>query len=305
MLVGDAGRCSAWRCIVAHAGRRRRRRSRSALLLGVLFIAAGAGRLYVDARTAPRARGERAGRRALPMLAPRPRLAGAVRDRLHGGRQRRSTSRSASSPTTRSASRRSSSSSPALFFVLAAMTYVEGASLHQERGGSTVFARYALQRAVELRRRLGDPARLRDPDRGHARSSATNYLAAFWSDARRRARRSSSSRCGDHRLRRGRATSAASRTTRVDRVRAARARRHRAAAADRSCSAWRCSSTPTRSPTRSTSATTPTWSDVIFALGVATVVVHRPGVRRRASPGEVDVAARGLQAADRQRDARA
>jgi len=30
-----------------------------------------------------------------------------------------------------------------LFFVLAAMTYVEGASLHQERAGSTVFARYA------------------------------------------------------------------------------------------------------------------------------------------------------------------
>jgi APA family basic amino acid/polyamine antiporter len=31
----------------------------------------------------------------------------------------------------------------ALFAVLCAMTYVEGASLHQERGGSTVFARYA------------------------------------------------------------------------------------------------------------------------------------------------------------------
>jgi basic amino acid/polyamine antiporter, APA family len=30
-----------------------------------------------------------------------------------------------------------------LFFVLATMTYVEGASLHQERAGSTVFARYA------------------------------------------------------------------------------------------------------------------------------------------------------------------
>jgi len=30
-----------------------------------------------------------------------------------------------------------------LFFVLAIMTYVEGASLHQERAGSTVFARYA------------------------------------------------------------------------------------------------------------------------------------------------------------------
>ena len=54
-----------------------------------------------------------------------------------------------------------------MFFVLAAMTYVEGASLHQERAGSTVFARYAFNELVELRRRLGDPARLRDPDRGH------------------------------------------------------------------------------------------------------------------------------------------
>ena len=31
----------------------------------------------------------------------------------------------------------------ALLFALAAMTYVEGASLHPDRGGSTVFARYA------------------------------------------------------------------------------------------------------------------------------------------------------------------
>ena len=30
-----------------------------------------------------------------------------------------------------------------IFFVLTAMTYVEGAALHQERAGSTVFARYA------------------------------------------------------------------------------------------------------------------------------------------------------------------
>ena len=30
-----------------------------------------------------------------------------------------------------------------LFFVLTIMTYVEGASLHQDRAGSTVFARYA------------------------------------------------------------------------------------------------------------------------------------------------------------------
>src|SRR5215216_7802075 len=31
----------------------------------------------------------------------------------------------------------------ALFFVVTVMTYVEGASLHQERAGATVFARYA------------------------------------------------------------------------------------------------------------------------------------------------------------------
>src|ERR671916_3218211 len=30
-----------------------------------------------------------------------------------------------------------------LFFVITTMTYVEGASLHQDRAGSTVFARYA------------------------------------------------------------------------------------------------------------------------------------------------------------------
>jgi basic amino acid/polyamine antiporter, APA family len=37
-----------------------------------------------------------------------------------------------------------------VFFVLAAMTYVEGASLHQDRGGSTVFARYAFNELVSF-----------------------------------------------------------------------------------------------------------------------------------------------------------
>ena len=37
-----------------------------------------------------------------------------------------------------------------LFFTLAAMTYVEGASLHQERAGSTVFARYAFNELVSF-----------------------------------------------------------------------------------------------------------------------------------------------------------
>ncbi|HWI22865.1 MAG TPA: universal stress protein [Baekduia sp.] len=37
-----------------------------------------------------------------------------------------------------------------IFFVLAAMTYVEGSSLHQERGGSTVFARYAFNELISF-----------------------------------------------------------------------------------------------------------------------------------------------------------
>ena len=37
-----------------------------------------------------------------------------------------------------------------LFFVLAVMTYVEGASLHQERAGSTVFARYAFNELISF-----------------------------------------------------------------------------------------------------------------------------------------------------------
>ena len=56
----------------------------------------------------------------------------------------------------------------ALLFALTAMTYAEGASLHPERSGSTVFARYAFNELVELHRRLGDPARLHHPDRRHA-----------------------------------------------------------------------------------------------------------------------------------------
>src|SRR6202012_1760731 len=38
----------------------------------------------------------------------------------------------------------------ALVFALTAMTYVEGASLHQERGGATVFARYAFNELVSF-----------------------------------------------------------------------------------------------------------------------------------------------------------
>jgi APA family basic amino acid/polyamine antiporter len=71
----------------------------------------------------------------------------------------------------------------ALFFVLCVMTYVEGASLHQERAGATVFARYAFN---ELWSFVAGWAILLDfvilvAITSH---SATNYLGAFWNDLR-------------------------------------------------------------------------------------------------------------------------
>ena len=67
----------------------------------------------------------------------------------------------------------------ALLFGLAAMTYVEGASLHQDRGGSTVFARYAFN---ELWSFVAGWAILLDYIILVAvcAFSATNYAAAFY-----------------------------------------------------------------------------------------------------------------------------
>jgi len=66
-----------------------------------------------------------------------------------------------------------------LFFALAAMTYVEGASLHPERAGSTVFARYAFNELISF---VAGWAILLDYVILVAVTalSATNYLAAFW-----------------------------------------------------------------------------------------------------------------------------
>jgi len=66
-----------------------------------------------------------------------------------------------------------------IFFVLTAMTYVEGASLHPERAGSTVFARYAFN---ELWSFIAGWAVLLDFLILIAVTAfvATNYLAAFW-----------------------------------------------------------------------------------------------------------------------------
>src|SRR2546429_4677384 len=66
-----------------------------------------------------------------------------------------------------------------VFFVLAVLTYVEGASLHQERGGSTVFARYAFN---ELWSFIAGWAILLDYVIliAIAAFTAANYLPALW-----------------------------------------------------------------------------------------------------------------------------
>lgn len=67
----------------------------------------------------------------------------------------------------------------AVIFALTAMTYVEGASLHQDRGGATVFARYAFN---ELASFVAGWAILLDYVILIAVTaySATHYLGAFW-----------------------------------------------------------------------------------------------------------------------------
>ncbi len=67
----------------------------------------------------------------------------------------------------------------AVLFTLTAMTYVEGASLHQERGGSTVFARYAFNELLSF---IAGWAILLDYVILIAVTaySATQYLHVFW-----------------------------------------------------------------------------------------------------------------------------
>ena len=73
----------------------------------------------------------------------------------------------------------------ALVFTLTAMTYVEGASLHQDRGGSTVFARYAFNELVSF---IAGWAILLDYVILIAVTafSATQYLHVFWGAAGQR-----------------------------------------------------------------------------------------------------------------------
>ena len=68
----------------------------------------------------------------------------------------------------------------AMLFTLTAMTYAEGASLHQERSGSTVFARYAFNELISF---IAGWAILLDYIILIAVTcySATQYLRVFWS----------------------------------------------------------------------------------------------------------------------------
>ena len=67
----------------------------------------------------------------------------------------------------------------ALLFTLTAMTYVEGATLHPDRGGATVFARYAFNELVSF---IAGWAVLLDYVILIAVTaySATQYLRVFW-----------------------------------------------------------------------------------------------------------------------------
>src|SRR3954453_21393201 len=66
-----------------------------------------------------------------------------------------------------------------VFFLLAAMTYVEGASLHQDRAGPTIFARYAFNELVSF---IAGWVMVLDYVilLSVTAFTATHYLAAFW-----------------------------------------------------------------------------------------------------------------------------
>ncbi len=90
----------------------------------------------------------------------------------------------------------------ALMFALTSMTYVEGASLHQERGGSTVFARYAFNELVSF---IAGWAILLEYVILIAVTTyaATQYLQRLLGHARQRAR-GAGARAGVHRVCRAR-----------------------------------------------------------------------------------------------------
>ena len=177
------------------AGRRRlRRRPRQ-------------GRRRAGPRRAAARLGARRARRGADRA--RARRAGAVRDPAQLGRRPGCSWCSARWPTTRSASRPSRSWSSGLLFVFTIATYVEGSSLHPERGGASTFARYAFD---ELWSFIAGWAILLDYLIVMAIGAVaiSDYLAVFWTGLDDGHRWRSSSPALAIAVRRGRRTCAAS-----------------------------------------------------------------------------------------------
>lgn len=177
-----------------------------------------------------------------------------------------------------------------IFFLLAAMTYVEGASLHQERAGATVFARYAFNELLSF---VAGWALLLDYVILVAVTtfSATAYLSAYWAELGR----------GATSLVLGLAFIAYVAVRNVRGFPAGRAKRVLAIVlADFALQAvlivaglilffrWDAITGPVDLGTM------PTWSEVVFAAGLATVVFT--GLESASGlSGEVAVGRRGLR----------
>ena len=233
-------------------------------------------------------------RRPAERCSARARLAGAVRDRPGLHRRRRSTSRSAWSPS--SALGAHVARLPRRGAVLrrcSCLSYVEGASLHQERGGATVIARYAFN---ELWSFVAGWAILLDylilialcafatTDYAGASSGASSthgapeFLLARGVIARRRGRQ------------RARRRPAALRARGAD-----RARRPRAAAADRRARAGAAVRPRACSPHPAPIGGAPTLEDLLFAFTLAHRRVQRPRRVLRPRRAGRDRRARGLR----------
>ena len=156
----------------------------------------------------------------------------------------------------------------ALLFGLTAMTYVEGASLHQDRGGSTVFARYAFNELVSF---IAGWAILLDYIILIAVTtySATQYLKVFWHPLGNTDRVAAAG-AGVHRARRARQHPRLRRAPRA----AGRACWWPATwccSCSSWCSGWCCSSTRSTLLDPIHLGSAPTWSDLVFALTVAVI----------------------------------
>ena len=170
-----------------------------------------------------------------------------------------------------------------LLFVLTTLTYFEGMTLHPERGGSAVMARYAFNELVSF---IAGWAILLDYLIliAIARSRSAHYLTAFWSEF---AATAASSRSRDRGARRS------WRSLQLPRLR--RARRQRLQARSRS-STWRCSSlmivrrarssssTRARSTDKLDLGTVPKWSDLVFGVIARDRLHGDRGGRRTSRP---------------------